>query len=175
MNILSLQDELLPAAGRFAVLREGMGAGEYHQGARPRAALRTGQTPSCGFISFLMRLVLTVLAIVGLLVSPVTASAARAHCDHTVVVNAMADMPGMAHVGGAIKGAHKPCCDPHGRATDKACAEQCASLIVAMCAMPCDFSHAVFMDPLMKSPIWPTIGARDHKLSGPERPPKNFV
>jgi hypothetical protein len=82
-----------------------------------------------------MRFLLALLAVIGLLASPVSATAAQATCQghgEAMMSMAMADMPGMDHAAGEVD----PCCDP---AKDKAPSKHdemsCLLACIAMCGV----------------------------------------
>ena len=85
--------------------------------------------------SWTMRLLLALLAVIGLLASPASAAAAQAAClghGEAMMSMAMPDMPGMDHADGEAD----PCCDP---AKDKAPSQHddmsCLLACMAMCGV----------------------------------------
>lgn len=122
-----------------------------------------------------MRLVLALLAIIGLLTSPAAAEAAQAAChDHASMAVAMADMPGMAQAD-----THKadPCCDPakdSGQSKHKSsdCAQACATMCVVVAALP-NSPAAFFAPPARESaPQARVASLKPHEPSRLERPPR---
>lgn len=128
-----------------------------------------------------MRLLLALLAIVGLLVSPVTASAAQARCYHASGAGMMAgmNMPGMPDTdhSSAQKPVNDPCCDPLGnqKAADKSCAQACAATCGVVAALPTTPISIVFVSMPAIEATGPLVSAHPHEPSGLKRPPKSIV
>jgi len=127
-----------------------------------------------------MRFVLALLAVLALLVNPVTASAAQMACGQDMQVSTtgmdMSAMSGMAHVDGH-KTTADPCCDPgnHHKMSDKSCAQACAASCAVTAALPTSqvsirliYTRAVVVPPRH-------VSAEGYKPAGPERPPKSIA
>jgi hypothetical protein len=121
-----------------------------------------------------MRVLLALLAVLGLLASPLSAAAAQAACSQMTASASMSgmDRPGMAkaHPDGVRKAAD-PCCDPGHSVSKKSCAKLCA----AACAV-----SAALAGPVVSVPFVMTAAEHDpapvgpvHAFEppGPERPP----
>jgi uncharacterized protein involved in copper resistance len=130
-----------------------------------------------------MRLVLALLAVMALLVSPVTATAAQAACGHDrpmAMTGAMANMDGSAMPASdhakVQKATADPCCDhaKHGRMS-KSCAQICAVSCVAAAALP---SALASVDPAFgrePAPLARLVSVKGYEPAGPERPPKSIA
>jgi hypothetical protein len=128
-----------------------------------------------------MRLVLVLLAVIGLLASPAAAAAAQAACqDHggqMMTDAAMADMPGMSQADG-----HKadPCCDP---GKDQGQTKHDATSCLQACAVMCGIVAALPV--VMATPMAPpadvvlkpaaVASLRAHEPSRLERPPRSIA
>ena len=124
-----------------------------------------------------MRFALALLAVLALLVSPVTAEAAQVACDRAEpAAVASMDMPGMAEAA-AQKAVADPCCD-HGAKhpmDQKSCALACAASCAVSAALPGPvvgsllvFSTAQLM-PARLAPAHP------YEPAGLIRPPKSMA
>ena len=128
-----------------------------------------------------MRRVLAFLAVVALLVSPVTAAAAEAACGHaSATAMAGMDMPAMPM--SAAPGSHTakgdPCCDPAGKPhqpTQKNCAQECAAACAVTVALPATLDSAELA--YAHAPFAATNELRvpGYDPAGLERPPKSSV
>ena len=126
-----------------------------------------------------MRVLLALLALVGLLLSPIAASAAAPACLHHHDAAQMAATMGMAGPQDAGKGGGMPCCDddagkakPH---DSQACAQACAVVCgvnVALPEAPAELAltvmHARF-EPAAPVPL------HAHGPPGLKRPPKHHA
>ena len=124
---------------------------------------------------------LAFLAVVALLVVPVTAAAAQAACGHgdtTAMAGMdMADMP-MPAAAGSHRAKGDPCCDPAGKRhppTQKSCAQACAAACAVTVGLPAlldgagpAYARAPFVGA-------PPLSVRTHDPGGLERPPKSIV
>jgi len=83
---------------------------------------------------------LPLFALVGLLISPIAASAAQATCSH----GQMSAMAGMDH-GGPKTATSDPCCDKagHNKTGGKNCAQGCALACGVTAALPAMPSHVM--------------------------------
>jgi uncharacterized iron-regulated membrane protein len=122
-----------------------------------------------------MRHLLAFLALVALLISPVTAAAAQRTCDQ-MGPEAMAGMTmPMAAARGAAPAAQDPCCDHGQKAPDKkTCAEACA----AMCGVAVTLPDASIAYPVIF--VASTYAARRqivraHSPPRAERPPRSIA
>lgn len=123
-----------------------------------------------------MRFMLALLAVIGLLASPVSAAAAQATCQghgEAMMGMAMPDMPGMDHADGKAD----PCCDP---AKDKAPSKHddmsCLIACMAMCGVTAALPNAPPVSLLKPDHGAPTPGRMaswtPHGPSRLERPPR---
>lgn len=128
-----------------------------------------------------MRFVFALLAMVSLLISPVTAAAAQAACSQAgpaaVAILDMPEMQGTEHAGVHMTAAD-PCCDhgaKHPMEHSKSCALACAGPCAAIAALP----GPVFGSRLAFSaaPLIPARSAPAHPYepSGLMRPPKSMA
>lgn len=121
------------------------------------------------------------LAVLALLVSPVTAATAQAACGH----GAASAMPGMdmpakaGRVGAdAARSGGDPCCDPANHQDKKAgssCAQMCAAACAATAALPAapvSFTHVHVRAPLSPARL---ASVQSFRPSGPRRPPKSIA
>lgn len=128
-----------------------------------------------------MRLLLALLAIVGLLASPVTAAAAQTRCDHASGSAIMGGMdmsaPGAMDHSGAQKSVGDPCCDPsgHHKTADKSCDQLCATACAVAIAMPTSPMTLNFVSrPAAEIPA-PLVSANPFEPPGLKRPPRSIV
>ena len=128
-----------------------------------------------------MRRVLAFLAVVALLVSPVTAAAAQVACGHDdATAMAGMDVPAMPIIATGPHGAKgDPCCDPAGKQRQphhqKSCVQACAAACAVAVALPATldgaelaYAHAHFVGA-------PPVSVHGHDPGGLERPPKSRV
>jgi len=127
-----------------------------------------------------MRFVLALLAVIGLLASPVAAAAAQAAChDHgqAMMSMPMADMPGMSQVDGQKA---DPCCDPgkdKGQTKHDAmsCMQACAAMCGVVAALPAVATAALAApDHLALQPAR-MASLKPHEPSRLERPPRSIA
>lgn len=120
-----------------------------------------------------MRYLLAFLAVLALLISPVTAAAAQQGCamaDH----GNMADMAmPMAKPTSASKAQTDPCCDPGKQSThdDQACAKACATMCAVVSVLPAPVAWAMAPGSILFE-IQVSDAPRAHSPPGSERPPK---
>lgn len=115
---------------------------------------------------------------IGLLTSPVAVTMAQAACNgHASMTVAMASMPGMAQ---ADTQKADPCCDPakdtgQGKHKSTDCAQACATMCVAVAALP--NAPAPFLAPPARdaSPQARVASLKPHEPSRLERPPRSIV
>ena len=125
-----------------------------------------------------MRFVLALLAVIGLLASPVAAAAAQGACQHHAMTGmAMAEMPGMTEAG-AQKAV--PCCDPakdagQNKHKGSSCAQACAAMCGAVATLP--NGPAAFIAPSDRgaAPQARVTSLKPHEPSRLERPPRSIV
>jgi hypothetical protein len=126
-----------------------------------------------------MRFALALVAVMALLVSPVTAAAAQAACGHgESTASSGMDMPAKAGATHAIVSASDPCCDhstDQHKMSDKSCAQACATSCAVAAALP---SSLVSLSPVYtRAPV--TLARQGlvplFQPSGPERPPKSMA
>lgn len=84
-----------------------------------------------------MRTLLALMAVVGLLFTPMAAAAAQERCSNTGSEMAGMEMP-MAQGSGDAKAAPDPCCDHSDKApqSNKACAQACAAMCGLVAPLP---------------------------------------
>jgi hypothetical protein len=126
------------------------------------------------------RFVLALLAVIGLLTSPVAAAAAEAVCGGhggAAMQMAMTDMPSMAQ---ANTGKADPCCDPNkGHAPNQHsnadCAQACAAMCGVIAALPS--TPVAFLAPPARDsqPQARAASLKPHEPSRLERPPKSIA
>jgi hypothetical protein len=124
-----------------------------------------------------MRLVLALLAVIGLLTSPATAAARGACHDRTMIGMAMSDMPGMAR---AAAQKADPCCDPaHNTTQDKTKRSDCAGACAAMCGVIAALPSApvvLIAPPDRGAPQQARVASlKPHEPSRLERPPRSIA
>lgn len=127
-----------------------------------------------------MRFVFALLAVMALLVSPVTTAAAQAACSQgspaAMAAMEMSVMPGTARAS-VQKAPADPCCDhsDQNKQTDKSCAQACAASCVATAALPTSFTSVSFV--FTRAPISPPrlAPAVSYQPFGLERPPKSMA
>src|SRR5579859_4860113 len=107
-----------------------------------------------------MRLVFALLAVMALLVSPVTATAAQAACGHD---RAMAVTGTMANMDAA-----DPCCDHarHGKMCDKSCAQACATSCAAAAALPASLASVGLAFTRAPAPLARLASVEGHEPAG---------
>jgi hypothetical protein len=128
-----------------------------------------------------MRLLLALLAIVGLLASPVTAAAAQARCGHAsgsamVVGMDMSAMGAMDH-SGTQRSVGDPCCDPsgHHKTADRSCDQLCAAACAVAIALPTRAGGLISVShPAAEFPA-PLVSAHPFEPPGLKRPPRSIV
>jgi hypothetical protein len=125
-----------------------------------------------------MRVLIALLAVLGLLASPATAAASMAACDHALASGAMAGMstmPGMD--ASAAKKAGDPCCDPSTRhkQTSKSCAQACAAACGLATALPSAESGAPFAVAPAAHTRARFASLHAYEPAGPERPPRSIA
>ena len=131
-----------------------------------------------------MRLLLALLAVMALLVSPVTATAAQATCGHDramAMTGALASVdsaaaPASDHAG-VQRATADPCCDHarHGKMCDKSCAQACAASCMAATALP---NALMSVDPAFgrePAPLARQASVKGYEPAGLERPPKSIA
>lgn len=123
-----------------------------------------------------MRVLFALLALVGLLLSPVAASAASSAClKHGEAGMSMA--MAMPHAEAPDKAAANPCCDPgSGKSAphhdSKSCAQACAAICGVSAALPGEVAAVALAElharlaPALSGPI------HTHAPPGLKRPPK---
>lgn len=84
-----------------------------------------------------MRALLALMAVVGLLFTPIAAAAAQERCSHASSEMAGIEMS-MAQGSGDASAAPDPCCDPNDKApqSSKACAQACATMCGVVAPLP---------------------------------------
>jgi hypothetical protein len=127
-----------------------------------------------------MRFVLALLAVMALLVNPVTAAAAQVACAHDMQAGMVgmgsSAMPGMAHANGH-RTAADPCCDPGSqhKMSDKSCAQACAASCAVIAALPTSqLSIRLTYTRTVVAPLR-RVAAEGYQPAGPERPPKSIA
>lgn len=125
-----------------------------------------------------MRLLLALLAVLGLLASPVSAAAAQAACSQmTSASMSGADasgMKGMQH--SAVQKAGEPGCDHHGKGAP---AKSCAQLCAAACAVADILAEPVVSVPFVMTAaehaLAPAASIHPFEPIRAERPPKSIA
>ena len=117
-----------------------------------------------------MRHLLAFLAVLALLISPVTAAAAQVECAKAGP-EAMA-MPTAQSTDGA-KASHDPCCDENQKSPHdgKSCAQICAAMCATFAALPTSDVKIPAIAP-MRLTAAPADPLRTHAPPRDERPPK---
>jgi hypothetical protein len=122
-----------------------------------------------------MRLLLVLLAVLGLLASPVSAAAAQAACSQMTASASMSgmDMPGMAkaHPDG-VKKAADPCCDPGHGGSKKSCAQLCAAVCAVSAALAGPVVSFPFVMTTAEHDLAPAAPVHAFEPAGTERPPR---
>lgn len=122
-----------------------------------------------------MRAFLALLAVVGLLFTPVAAAAAQERCAEAGVEMAGMMMP-MADGSDAAKAAPDPCCDHTDKAplSSKTCAQACATMCGVVAALPATSEWIARMAPVR---LTAATALPLEALAPPrtERPPRTIV
>lgn len=125
-----------------------------------------------------MRLVVALLAVLGLLAAPVAAAAGQGACArHGGWAAEMSAMPGM-NAPAVHKAGGDPCCDRSGRPDKKAaagCAQACAAtcgVVVALAASPLGVTVARAR---ADAPLAPGASSHPYQPPGLDPPPKPIV
>ena len=128
-----------------------------------------------------MRFIVALLAVIGLLASPVAAAAAQASCHGhggaQMMSMPMADMPGMTHSDGQRADL---CCDPgKGQGQTKhdagTCLQACAVMCGVVAALPSTpMALLAPSDPAAREPAR-LASLKPHDPSRFERPPKSIA
>jgi hypothetical protein len=119
-----------------------------------------------------MRLLLAILALVGLLVSPLAAQAAAQRCAPSAGIS-------MAMQGGpAASAGERHCCPDSGKPGphhQKSCAQACAMMCAAVAALPASAPSPVAPQgrPLRAASLFGAVHA--HPPSGLKRPPRSIA
>jgi hypothetical protein len=118
------------------------------------------------------RFLLPLLAVVGLLISPIAASAAQAACSH----GQMSAMAGMDHARPHKTGSD-PCCDKtgHKKTDGKSCAAACALACGVAAALPTTPSSVMLASVPASKVAAPAVAVQAYQPSGPEPPPKSIA
>jgi hypothetical protein len=123
-----------------------------------------------------MRLVFALFAILGLLISPVSASAAQVACGQSATsASQMMDMPGMA-VAGVDKASADPCCD-HSQShkmDQKSCALACANACAVAAAIPVALTSSLLLFSTAQLTPARLAPAHPYEPAGLIRPPKSM-
>jgi hypothetical protein len=126
-----------------------------------------------------MRLLLALMAVIGLLLSPAAAAAAQVRCHEQggIMTMAKADMPGMVQ---ADSRKADPCCDPakHRGETkhhDMSCLQTCAAMCGVVAALP-SMPFALIAPPHNGAPEPARLASlKPHEPSQLERPPRSIA
>lgn len=127
-----------------------------------------------------MRLLLALLAVLGLLASPVSAAAAQAACSQMTASMSSASMSGAdasAMAGmqqdGGVKKAGGPCCDHHGKGCpEKSCAQLCAAACAVSDALAAPVVSVPFVLATADHAPAPVASVHPYEPAGAERPPR---
>jgi len=120
-----------------------------------------------------MRHLLAFLAVLALLISPVTAAAAQVECAKAGP-EAMAGMAmPMAQSADGAQASHDPCCDENQKSPHdgKSCAQICAAMCATIAALPTSDVKIPAIAP-MRLTAAPADPLRTHAPPRDERPPK---
>lgn len=123
-----------------------------------------------------MRLVLALLAVMALLVSPVTAAAAQAACDQgDPAAMASMDMPSVAQSSGQ-KATADPCCDHSAKhpMDQKSCALACANACAVAAAVPAALTSSLLLFSTAQLTPARMAPAHPYEPAGLIRPPKSM-
>ena len=124
-----------------------------------------------------MRVVLALMAVLALLVSPVTAAAAQVACDQAgPAAMASMDMPGVAEAA-AQKSMADPCCD-HGAKhpmDQKSCALACAASCAVTAALPGPVVGSILVFSTAQLTPARLAPAHPYEPAGLIRPPKSMA
>ena len=121
-----------------------------------------------------MRFMFALFAILGLLVSPVTASAAQVACNQGAAqASQMMDMPGMA-VTGMDKTSSDPCCNHSSshKMDQKSCVQACANACAVTAALPGPTVSSLLLFSTAQLTPARLAWAHPHEPTGLRRPPK---
>lgn len=122
-----------------------------------------------------MRALLALMAVVGLLFTPMAAGAAQERCSHAGSEMAGMEMP-MAQGSGHTKATPDPCCDhsDEARRSTKACAQVCATVYGLVAPLPVSSewsAHATSVRLVAAT----TLPLKTLARPRAERPPRNIV
>jgi hypothetical protein len=127
-----------------------------------------------------MRFVLAFLAVMALLVSPMTAAAAQGACSQggpsATATTDMAAMPGMDQAG-PQKAPADACCD-HGashKMDQKSCVQACATSCVVTAALPGPLTGPLLAFSTAQLNPARMASAHPYQPAGPRRPPKSMA
>lgn len=120
----------------------------------------------------MLRHVLAFLAVLALLISPVTAAAAQVECAKAGP-EAMAMAMPMAQSPDGAQASHDPCCDENQKSPHdgKACAQICAAMCATIAALPTSEIQLPAIAP-MRLTAAASNPLRTHAPPRDERPPK---
>lgn len=124
-----------------------------------------------------MRVFLAILALVGLLLSPVAASAAVQRCLHQDGGAMIMDMSATPASADSQASPHN-CCDEHGKPVkhdSKACAQACATMCGVAAALPSEPMSLPLRLSTSARPDPRTASLHPHEPSRLERPPKSIA
>ena len=129
----------------------------------------------CGMLST-MRFVLALLAVMALLVSPVTTAVAQASCNHQVSTASskmdMAPMPGMD--GAGVKAPNGDHSAKHSKTTGLGCAQACAGACAVTVALAPPLKTAAFASMQAEVPMLRAAVLHPYEPQGLKRPPKSI-
>jgi hypothetical protein len=123
-----------------------------------------------------MRVILALLAVIGLLLSPVAAAAASSACLHPGDAD-MSIAMAMPHADAPGKAAADPCCDPgSGKSAphhdSKRCAQACAAICGVSVALPGEVAIVALTELHARLAPAPSGPIHTHAPPGLKRPPK---
>lgn len=128
-----------------------------------------------------MRFLLALLAVVGLLASPVTAAAAQASCGHNGPMASsgmeMPATPGHAHMTSSV-GKGDPCCDPTGKSHKTShgnCTGACSAACAGVLALPASLTIGAPAPARAPLDLPVLTSAQGLDPPGLERPPKSIA
>jgi hypothetical protein len=125
-----------------------------------------------------MRLVLAFLAVLALLINPVTAAASEAACLH----DGSMEMAGMTMTAPTApefqKSGADPCCGhsgQHGKTSDASCAQACAATCGVAVALAAPAFGVMFAPLRVEAPLARTVPQHPYEPPGLKRPPKSMA
>ena len=126
-------------------------------------------------IAPVMRVLLAILALIGLLLSPAVATAAAATCNHAHEGAAMVMSMGAPQ---AEADSQHDCCDPDGKPVHhdgKSCAQACAAMCVVSVTLPAPLETDPAIEGRAVLEATPQLAPSPHPPPNLKRPPKHHA